>query len=200
MERLQQLIEYLPKLVNHGLIDVGGGNVAVRTEQGIFVSPSGASTDLHWQLTEDDFVLFPGEGDASMAKAGRRPSRSNWIHRAVLNAVPAWNFSLHGHLWGLTGFAYAKVPLELSEFHSGLLSKHTGVKVPVITVDKDNRQHTEAAIAKSFSKQAKGSNSAAALIVDDGPLFACKELKHLLSLGVMLENAARAQQWKLLNK
>ncbi len=197
MERLHQLIEYLPTLISHGLIDVGGGNIAVRTSQGIIVSPSGASIDMHWELTQDDFVLFPGEGDASMAKAGRRPSRSNWVHRAVLNAVPSWNFCLHGHPWGLTGYAYAKVPLELSEFHSSLLTKHIRTSVPVITVDNDNRLHTEEAVGETFRKQAKGADSAAALIADDGPLLASKELKHLLSLGVMLENAARAQHWRL---
>ena len=197
MQRLQQLLEYLPELVSHGLIDVGGGNVAVRTEQGIFVSPSGASIDFHWDLTKDDFVLFPGEGDASMAKAGRRPSRSNWVHRAVLNAVPTWDFSLHGHPWGLTGYAYAQVPLEISEFHSSLLSKHSRTKIPIITVDKDNRQLTEKALAETFRLQAKGTSSGSALIADDGPLIACKELKHLLSLGVMLEKAARAQHWRL---
>jgi ribulose-5-phosphate 4-epimerase/fuculose-1-phosphate aldolase len=115
----------------------------------------------------------------------------------VLNAVPNWNFSVHGHPWGLTGFAYAGAPLELSEFHSSLLTKKSHFSVPVVTVDNENRDISEEEIATTLSHQAKGKASGALLIADDGPLCASKELKHLVSLCVMLENAAKSQQWKL---
>ena len=82
MSRLSELIALLPELLASGLIDAGGGSIAVRDSAGIYVTPTQASRELRWKLSPDDFVLFPGGGEASMAAAtsSRRCSRTiSWM-------------------------------------------------------------------------------------------------------------------------
>ena len=91
MSRLKSLIALLPELLASGLLDAGGGSMAVRDGAGIYVTPTQASRELRWRLSPDDFVLFPGGGDAAMSRGARQPSRENKLHRAVLTARPDWN-------------------------------------------------------------------------------------------------------------
>ena len=152
---------------------------------------------MHWQLSAEDFILFPGEGDASMARAGRRPSRDNSLHRAVLNARQDWEISYHGHTWGLMGFALAMRPLPVPAAHAALFKPHRALQIPVVAELPANAPELMQQIAETMTTEFAGMDHGAVLIGGHGVLVAGKEIKSTLSLARVLENLARAQQWRL---
>jgi len=187
----------IPELVQRGFLDESGGILAARTSRGIYVSPVQAGLNLRWRLTEDDFVLFPGEGDASMAKAGRRPSRENRVPRAVLNARPDWNFVYHGHPPGLLAFALAGHPLPVTEYHSGLIKSGKHVEIPVAPQIPPGLPELASQVTELIAEHFDGCRHGAVLLGGNGPLVAGIELESTFALLVTLESVARAQSWRL---
>lgn len=197
MENLARLLELIPQFLRAGLLDYSGGNLAVRTSQGICITPTQAAEQLHWQLTGEDFVLFPGEGDASMARAGRQPSRDNRLHRAVLNARPDWSVSYHGHCWGLLAFALAGRPLQVPAAHATLLKPRRAIEIPVISEKPTSAPELAEEIGAAMTGQFAAAAHGAVLLGGHGVLIAGVEIRSTLSLATTLENLARAQQWRL---
>jgi ribulose-5-phosphate 4-epimerase/fuculose-1-phosphate aldolase len=197
VQRLNRLLELIPELLASGLVDMSGGNFAIRTGRGICVSPTQAGEKLRWQLSPDDFVLFPGEGDASMARGGRRPSRDNRVHRAVLAACPEWNFLYHGHPWGLLGFALAKQPLPVPAAHAGFFGGRGPRVVPLVPEIPPGTAELAEQAAKVIFEEFKDCQCGAVLLGGHGPLVAGVEVDSTLSLAQVLESLARAQHWRL---
>lgn len=197
MELLHRLIEAIPELCDQGFLDASGGSVAVRTSKGIYVSPEFYGQLQRWNLTVEDFVLFPGEGDASMAKAGRRASGDSRIHRALLQEMKGWNFTYHGHPWGLLGFCYAQRPLLVSSDHTEFILSETSLEVPVLKPGKRDRLSRPENTAKLMKEHAGGKNYGAVLIGGSGPYLGGKDIATTIAYGQLLENAARAQHWQL---
>lgn len=197
MENVARLLELIPEFTSAGLLDYSGGNLAVRTSQGICITPTQAAEQLHWQLSSEDLILFPGEGDASMARAGRQPSRDNRLHRAVLNARPDWTISYHGHSWGLLAFALAERPLPVPAAHASLLKARRPLEIPVIPEMPTAAPELAGEISAAMTEQFAGLAHGAVLIGGHGVLIAGAELRSTLSLAVTLENLARGQQWRL---
>ena len=197
MKRLHRLLALMPHLYERGLLDSSGGNLAVRTSHGVYITPSLAAAQLEWHLTEDDFVLFPGEGDASMARAGRRPGRESRLHRIVLNSRPDWNFSLHTHQWGLMGFCLAKQALPVPEPHSIGFGINRDTEVPCLPQMPLGVQELDALLADVASEHWKGCSHGAVLLGGHGPIFAGAEIESTLSLAERIENLARGQLWRL---
>jgi ribulose-5-phosphate 4-epimerase/fuculose-1-phosphate aldolase len=197
MERLKRLIELVPEFVGAGLLDSAGGNLAVRTSKGIYVTPSQAGEQLRWRLSLDDFVLFPGTSEASMARAGRRPSRENHIHRAVLAARADFHCTYLGHPWGALGFALARRPLPLSAQHSRMINRHKEITVPVLP-EMPAVIHELAELAShTLATEFREAECAALLLGGVGLLTAAAEPETLLALSQSMENCARAQAWQL---
>jgi len=197
MENLERLLELIPQFLSAGLLDYSGGNFAVRTSQGLCITPTQAAEQLHWQLSAEDFILFPGEGDASMARAGRQPSRDNRLHRAVLHARPDWDISYHGHSWGLLAFALAQQPLPVPAAHSELIKPRRAMEIPVIPEMPTNAPELTDQISEVMGGPFAGLGHGAVLLGGHGVLIAGKEIRSMLSLARTLENLARAQQWRL---
>jgi ribulose-5-phosphate 4-epimerase/fuculose-1-phosphate aldolase len=191
MERLTRLIALLPELYAAELIDAGGGSMAVRDGAGIFVSPTQASRQLRWKLSADDFILFPGGGEASMARAGRQPSRENKLHRAVLAARPDWNCTFLGQSWGLLSFALAGRSLHVPEAHAWPIYRNKALDLPVVDEAADSLAEAAAEkLAAAFARSELG----AVLLKGYGPLIAGAEVDGVFSLAQALENIARASR------
>ena len=197
MELMHRLLELLPDLVATGQLDASGGNLAVRTSRGICITPTQAAEQLRWHLTADDFVLFPGGGEASMARAERRPSRDSRVHRAVLAAFPDWNFSYHGHCWGLMGFALAGRALPVSMCHSGLFGRNRALDIPVVPVIPSVSPELAEKTAEVMKDHFAGAPHGAVLLAGHGVVVAGHGIESTLSLAAVLENLARAQLWRL---
>jgi ribulose-5-phosphate 4-epimerase/fuculose-1-phosphate aldolase len=191
MSRLKELIMLLPELLTGGLIDAGGGSMAVRESAGIYVTPTQASRDLRWKVSPDDFVLFPGGGEASMSRGARQPSRENKLHRSVLTARPDWNCTYLGASWGLLAYALAEEALQVPEAHAWPLGRGKNVEIPVqpaFFAGEMSDKVTEL-LARTFAKN----NLGAVIIGGLGPLIAGTEVRQVFSLAQTLENVARAR-------
>lgn len=193
MDRLHELIECIPRFTGMGLLDCGGGTLAVRTEKGIYVSSLQAAEELDWQLSVDDFILFPGEGDASLARAGRRPSHENRLHRSILQEFSQWQFTYHGHPPGLLGFCYAQQPLPLSTTHAKRLGLRGRTDVPVASDASKGPEHQTAHAMGLLKESFGGSACGAVLVAGDGPVVAAANLNKLLATSRLLEDVAVAQ-------
>jgi ribulose-5-phosphate 4-epimerase/fuculose-1-phosphate aldolase len=197
MQRLQCLLESIPVLLASGLLDTSGGNLSVRTDRGVLVTPSLSGEKLRWQLNIDDFVLFPGEGDASMARAGRRASRDNRVHRAILNARPDWNCVYHGHPWGLLAFCTAERPLPVPIGFSEHFGRRGAREIPVVQAISPGTAELADRTAAVIEEHFTGCTHGAVLLAGHGPVVAGSKVSSMLSLAQALENLARAQQWRL---
>jgi len=197
MQQLQRLLESIPVLLASGLLDTSGGNLSVRTDRGVLVTPSQSGESLRWQLGIDDFVLFPGEGDASMARAGRRASRDNRVHRAILNARPDWHCVYHGHPWGLLAFCTAEQPLPVPLGFSEHFGRRGAREIPLVqAIAPGTAELADKAVAVIVEHFA-GRTHGAVLLAGHGPVVAGSKVESTLSLAQALENLARAQQWRL---
>jgi ribulose-5-phosphate 4-epimerase/fuculose-1-phosphate aldolase len=196
MERVQRVLGLIPELLGQGLLDASGGNFAVRGAHGVHVTPADCGERLHWRIGPDDLVLFPGEGDASMSRGGRRPSPENRIHRAVLSVRPDWNFSLHFHGWGLIAYALADLPLVLPEAFAALIRKNKEVEIPLVLGSAAAMPHFVQEIGTAISEHFRGCDHGAVLLSRHGPLVAGVEPETTLSLALMLEKVARASLWR----
>jgi ribulose-5-phosphate 4-epimerase/fuculose-1-phosphate aldolase len=191
MTRLHQLIALLPDLLASGLLDAGGGSMAVRDDVGIYVTPTQASRELRWKLTADDFVLFPGGGEASMSRGARQPSRENKLHRSVLSARSDWNCTFLGASWGLLAHAISEEPLLVPEAHAWPIQRSKSVEIPVqpaFTTGEISERAVEL-LGRHFAKSSLG----AVLVGGTGPLIAGAEVNGVFSLAQTLENIARAR-------
>jgi L-fuculose-phosphate aldolase len=197
MERVKRALALVPELYAQGLLDASGGNFAVRGTRGIYVTPSLAGEQMRWRITLEDMVLFPGPSDASMARAGRRPSRENRLHRAILAARPDWNFSLHCHTWGLLAFALAEKPLTVSEHHAHLIRRSKETIIPALPTIPLGVAQLADAVVKLVAETYANCEHGAVLLDSHGVLVAGVEVETVLSLLTSLENVARAQQWRL---
>lgn len=198
MERLRKALEIIPDLYSRGLLDASGGNLAIRTSKGIFVTPSQAGEMLRWQITLEDFVLFPGEGDASIARGARRPSRESRLHRALLAARPDWNFVYHGHPWGLLAFAIAAKALPVPAAFSHYLAHGKALEVPVVEALPSGSPQLAQTATDLIVSEFKGSTHGAALLAGHGVVVAGAEVESVHTVATGLENVARAQMWRLI--
>lgn len=194
MQRVKRLFELIPLAQQAGLIDISGGSFALREPQGVFVTPQRVGEQWHWKLNEQDLVLFPGGGEASMARAGRRPCRESRLLRAILAACPHWNAVWHGHPWGLLGFAIAGQPLPVPPHHAYVaLGGERPATVACAAYARDEEAGVIELLRKAFDKTACG----AVLVNGIGPFVAATELELAIAFAESLENLARAQQWRL---
>jgi len=194
MQRVKRLLQLIPLVEQAGLIDMSGGSFAVREAAGVYVTPQRVGEQWHWKLAEQDFVLFPGGGEASMARAGRRPCRESRLLRAILAAFPAWNAVWHGHPWGLLGYAIAGQPLQVPPHHAyAALGGERPATVPCVAYTRDEESEVVDALKRAFDKTACG----AVIVSGIGPFVAATEMEPAVAFGEALENLARAQQWRL---
>lgn len=194
MQRVKRLLQLIPLAEQAGLIDMSGGSIAVREAEGVYVTPQRVGEQWHWKLTEQDFVIFPGGGEASMARAGRRPSRESHLLRAILAACPQWNAVWHGHPWGLLGFAIAGQPLPVPPHHAyAAIGGERPATVPCLAYVREEEAAIVEVLRKAFDRTACG----AVIVTGVGPFVAAVEPDPAIAFAEALENLARAQQWRL---
>ncbi len=197
VEQVTRLLGLLPEIYGRGLLDASGGSFAVRGSKGVYVSPLQAGPALRWQLQIDDLVLFPGPGEASMARAGRQPCRDNRSHRALLAARPDWNLSIHGHSWGLLAFALAGVDLPVVAEHYAAFKAGRAAEIHCLPSVTGGLAQLPEVVVAAMGRQFSGQPHGALLLGGNGPLVCGSTVESTLSTLELLEQLARAQQWRL---
>ena len=197
MAVIDQLLGIIPEFAGRDLIDNDGGSFALRTPEGILITPAQAGPELGWMLEQDDFVLFPGEGDASMAKAGRRPSSESLWLRTALDTREKWNFACFMQPVGVLAFAYARQPLSISTNHSGdLWSKNIEV-MPIAVAEPKGASHLARQISDLLGGTFGESGAGALLVGHAGCILVAESAESLLRAAIIVEKAAKAQMWQL---
>jgi hypothetical protein len=190
---MKKILKLIPDLQSSGFLDRSGGAVALREDRGILVSPENAGELMEWQLAAEDLVLFPGGGDASMARAGRRPSHANRWLRAILAVRREWRCSVQSMAWGGMSFALAGVELPLHNVNPQLFKTMRDSSVPLISAELDSDMQLERlqdSVAKAFGR----SNFAAVLIEGEAVIVAGSDLSLMPAALQTIEGLARAQQ------
>ncbi|KNY05944.1 3-oxo-tetronate 4-phosphate decarboxylase [Microbacterium sp. GCS4] len=90
-EERAAVIRAARSLFDRGLTHGSTGNVSLRTDDGILVTPTGSSLGT---VTEDDLSLIDDRG---AHLAGPRPSKEAFLHAAVLRARPSARAVVHTH-------------------------------------------------------------------------------------------------------
>ena len=195
-DQMKKILELIPQLQTSGFLDRSGGAVALRDSRGILVSPENAGELMEWQLAEEDLVLFPGGGDASMARAGRRPSHMNRWLRAILSVRMEWRCSVQPVGWGAMAFALAGCELPLHNVNPHLFKALKGSFIPVVSAEQDvEAQQTQLTelVGRTFGR----SSFAAVLIEGEAVIVAGSETSLMPAALQTIEGLARAQQWIL---
>lgn len=196
---MNKMLKLIPELQSGGFLDRSGGALALREERGILVSPENAGELMEWQLTAEDLVLFPGGGDASMARAGRRPSHANRWLRAILAVRNEWRCSVQSMAWGCMSFALAGQELPLHNVNPHLFKTMRDSSIPVISADLDSDAQLEKlqeSVARAFGRSSFG----AVFIEGEAVIVAGSDLSLMPAALQTIEGLARAQQWLLLRQ
>jgi L-fuculose-phosphate aldolase len=94
-----ELARIAKRLDAQGLNRGSSGNLSVRHEDGMLVTPSGMGAE---GLTGEDMVYVDAQGQAH----GRRKPSSEWLfHRDILAAHPEWSAVIHTHSVAATALA-----------------------------------------------------------------------------------------------
>lgn len=87
----QQLLAVTQQLAQLGLNKGTSGNVSVRLDDGLLITPSGVPVEA---LTTHSMVFLDWEG---VAESGKKPSSEWRFHRDILQARPEVNAVVHTH-------------------------------------------------------------------------------------------------------
>jgi len=111
LNEARKLIARIGKLMlERNLTDLAGGNISVRIEDYVVMSPSYAGTHQFWQLKPEDILILdlkgrPLEGDGKI-------SREAPTHLKLLNAFyPGGQAVIHSHARNIMVFCAARQPI-----------------------------------------------------------------------------------------
>lgn len=105
----KQLAEIAHCLFERKLFDMSGGNISVRYEDRIIISPRYAGSKKHWQLVPEDFIQGLIENDELLNHP--RFSREGKAHLAIYREIPIVNSIIHAHSYNILPFASMGIPI-----------------------------------------------------------------------------------------
>ncbi|MGB9661288.1 MAG: class II aldolase/adducin family protein [Moorellaceae bacterium] len=91
MHPKQLLVEICHQLYQRKLVSSTGGNVSLRSERGIYITPTGYSLG---EVTEEDIVEITLEGEIL---SGGKPSKEWRFHTGILKMRPEAGAVIHAH-------------------------------------------------------------------------------------------------------
>jgi L-fuculose-phosphate aldolase len=109
-EMRKTIAEVGKRMFTRHLTDSAGGNIGVRVEDVILMTPRYAGSLYHWKLAEEQILLFDLQGN-KLAGNGDI-SRESQVHFALLNTLyPMGTAVLHGHALNALVFCAAGKPI-----------------------------------------------------------------------------------------
>lgn len=115
-------------IYDHGLTSVIGGNISVRGESGMIVTPSGAGVRWHWKLKPEDLLTIDFS-DGKVIAGVNKPSKDTLMHLAIYRQVPIANAVIHAHPDYVLAYIAAGKPMPpVTEMAEKSLGEVTVVK------------------------------------------------------------------------
>ncbi|WP_298959395.1 class II aldolase/adducin family protein [uncultured Methylobacterium sp.] len=106
----QGIVEAARSLAGLGLAEGTSGNLSVRWEDGLLITPSGLP---YGQMGADDIVFLRLDGGFEHPL---RPSSEWRFHRDILRARPEVNAVVHGHPIHCTAFAMCRMEIPAAHY------------------------------------------------------------------------------------
>ncbi len=159
-----------------GLNQLASGNLSVRFQAGMLISPTGASAET---LTEAGLVYVDGEGRWA---AGARPSSEWQMHTAIYREVPGANAVVHTHSDYCVAVACQNRPLPGFHYLIGLFGGEDVPCVPYSTFGGEELAEAAAAALR---------HRKACLLANHGMIAQASTLKGAVGLAQRLEIMCR---------
>lgn len=112
LQEARRLIARVGQLMlQRNLTDLAGGNISMRLEDRIVMSPSYAGTRKFWQLEADDVLVLDLKGN--LLEGNGKVSREAPAHLKLLNSFyPDGSAVIHSHARNVMVFCAAKQPIQ----------------------------------------------------------------------------------------
>jgi L-fuculose-phosphate aldolase len=91
------------------LLDSAGGNLTVREDDRVFMSPRYAGSKRQWQLNAEDFLVVDVDGNV-LAGSGQI-SREAAVHLGIYREIEAVGCVFHAHPANVMAFVSAGIPI-----------------------------------------------------------------------------------------
>ncbi len=111
VQEIKKLIVHLGKLMfDRHLTDSAGGNISIRIDDKIYMTPSYAGGHFHWDLTTDQILTLDLEGNK--LDGNGKVSREAKVHVVLLNEFyPDGIAVVHSHARNVLVFCAAEKPM-----------------------------------------------------------------------------------------
>lgn len=174
----RQVVETAQAMSAKGLSPQRSGNVSVRSDDGILVTPTGLA---YADYQPADMVRMSMDG--IIAKDQKRPSSEAPLHLAIYNAFPDAKAIVHCHSMAATALACAR--MEIPAFHY-MVAVAGGRKIPLADYATFGTDDLAASAVKALSGGYK-----ACLLANHGQIAFAGNLDKALELTAEVETLAR---------
>ncbi len=121
----QRIIDACLWMEAKGLVHATAGNISVRLNEGLLVTPSGIAYDA---LTPDMLQVIPQEGDPD-GQGGLKPTSEWRFHQSVLAARPDMVAVVHAHPPHATAVSIQRRPIPACHY---MVAAFGGTDVPLV--------------------------------------------------------------------
>lgn len=122
----EQIVHCARFMFDREIIDISGGNISVRDGNDVYMTPTYAGYEYHWNISPEDIVL--GSMDKlDELKAHPRFTREGLSHLAIYEAFPQVKAIIHAHPKYVLPFVVQSKPIPPmlnSCSHYGVLQYH----------------------------------------------------------------------------
>jgi len=174
----RQVVETAQAMSAKGLSPQRSGNVSVRSQGGILVTPTGLP---YADYQPADMVSMSMDG--IIAEGQKRPSSEAPFHLAIYNAFPDSKAIVHCHSMAATALACAR--MEIPAFHY-MVAVAGGRKIPLAQYATFGTDELAASAVKALSGGYK-----ACLLANHGQIAFAGNLGKALELAAEVETLAR---------
>jgi L-fuculose-phosphate aldolase len=175
-DSIRELIASVGKaMLDQWLTDLAGGNISIRSDQTIFITPRYAGTRWRWQLNPEDIV--EGRLGDEDFEHGNAVSREAPVHFSIYRTFPSVKAIIHAHPYHVMPFCVAEKALEPLIEKAELFGT-----VPLVRWAEANSQELADSIVEGLEKQRDRleKNAAVVLMPKHGLLIAAVDLDEAL--------------------
>jgi len=163
------------RMLDRWLTDLAGGNISVRSDNTIYITPRYAGTKWGWQLKARDIIS--GRLGDPVFEENTRISREAPIHLAIYRAFPTARAVIHAHPYHLMPFCASELSIPPVIEKADLFGD-----VPLARNADANSSELANNVVDALVPQQQfiGSNAAAVLLPKHGVVVAGKNLETAL--------------------
>jgi L-fuculose-phosphate aldolase len=168
-----ELVAYAAKyFFEKGLTDAAGGNISIKIGNDIYMTPTLAGTEYHWQIGAEDVVIGSADKMDELKKHPRF-SREGFSHLSIYDAFPFVGAIVHAHPKYVNAFVVQSkpiYPLMRSTEKLGTLEYHEAAE----PYSQDQADKIVKVLKKQEDKMR--TKAAAVLMPNHGIIVASKDL------------------------